>query len=313
MTIIHRLILQPIALLTVACSMCCGKALAATSPSSDVVVPEIHKMLHQMCRERQEEALSFQAYCDSLTHTTEIKEEVFDLYPSLNLYRDWDDMHVDPLRGKTGIVIPDTMDIQVSDFYAPCFGRITSSYGWRRRRMHKGVDIKVYTGDTIRAAFSGRVRIKKYDRRGYGYYLVLRHNNGLETVYGHLSRFLVQQDDLVRAGDPIGLGGNTGRSTGSHLHFETRFMGIALDPASLIDFKDFKPRADIYKFRSKHAKLAQEGLAAPAGGALYHRVRSGDTLGAIARRYNTTVARLCRLNNIKSTKTLRIGQRIRYK
>lgn len=296
-----------------ACFLCGMLHPVEASSSPNIVIPNIHLEMHRQLRDRQDESLSFHAYHDSLLHVNDVKEEVFELYPSLNLYRDWDDAHVDPLRGKTGIAIPDTMDIDISGFCAPCYGRITSSYGWRKRRMHKGTDIKVYTGDTIRAAFSGRVRIRKYDRRGYGYYLVLRHNNGLETVYGHLSRFLVAQDDLVKAGEPIALGGNTGRSTGSHLHFETRFMGIAIDPAAMIDFSNFKPKSSVYKFRSKHAKLAQEGLAAPSGGALYHRVKSGDTLGRIAKRYGTTVSRLCRLNNIRSTKTLRIGQRIRYR
>lgn len=90
--------------------------------------------------------------------------------------------------------------------------------------MHNGLDIKVYIGDTIRAAFSGKVRMVKYERRGYGKYVVIRHENGLETVYGHLSKQIVDENQYVEAGEPIGLGGNTGRSTGSHLHFE-RVLG----------------------------------------------------------------------------------------
>lgn len=277
------------------------------------VVPAVHNDLHRQYRDLQEDALSFQVLMDSLTHVNDNDEESFDLYPALDLYRDWDDEHVDPLRGKTAISIPDTMDIDVSRFYAPVKGRINSPYGWRRRRMHKGTDIKLYTGDTVRAAFTGRVRIKKFDRRGYGYYLVLRHSNGLETVYGHLSKFLVNQDDMVKAGDPIALGGSTGRSSGPHLHFEMRFMGIALDPASIINFETFEPKTAIYKFKAKPSKLAQQGLGSSNGEALYHRVKRGDTLGKIAKRYGTTVSRLCKLNQISSTKTLRIGQRIRYR
>lgn len=276
------------------------------------IVPSVHRDIHTQMQREQEQMQMFRALVDSLTNQNCEQEEVFELYPALDLYREWDDAHVDPLRGKKAISIPDSMDIDVSTFYPPITGRITSSYGWRRRRMHKGTDIKLYTGDTVRAAFSGRVRIKKYDRRGYGYYLVLRHNNGLETVYGHLSRFLVNQDDHVKAGQPIALGGNTGRSTGAHLHLEMRFMGIAINPADIIDFNTFKPKNSIYKFRSKQAKLAQEGLGG-SGGAMYHRVKRGDTLGGIARRYGTTVSRLCRLNNMRSSKTLRIGQRIRYR
>jgi murein DD-endopeptidase MepM/ murein hydrolase activator NlpD len=251
---------------------------------------------------------------DSLTHQRGDAEEVFELFPAMDLYTAWDDDHVDPLIGKGKIQIPDTMDIDVSHFYAPIKGAITSPYGWRHRRMHKGTDIKLYTGDTVYAAFTGRVRIKKFDRRGYGYYLVLRHSNGLETVYGHLSRFLVNQDDLVKAGDPIALGGSTGRSTGPHLHFEMRFMGIAIDPATIINFNTFEPRSAIYKFKAKPAQLAQHGNAPASGsGALYHKVRQGDTLGKIAQRYSTTVGKICKLNQIRSTQTLRIGQRIRYR
>ena len=120
----------------------------------------------------------------------------------------------------------------------PCDGYVTSPYGYRRRfrRMHKGIDLKVQTGDTVYAAFNGKVRLTKYERRGYGYYVVIRHENELETVYGHLSKFLVEPDQYVKAGDPIALGGNTGRSFGSHLHFETRFMGYAINPSAIFDF-----------------------------------------------------------------------------
>ncbi|MBQ0057469.1 MAG: peptidoglycan DD-metalloendopeptidase family protein [Bacteroidales bacterium] len=284
---------------------------ASTAVHADIV-SDVHRRMHRQMQEEQSDAQLFQALVDSLTNQNEEDESTFELYPSLDLYTDWDDAHVDPLRGKTGISIPDTMAIDMSHFYAPIVGKINSPYGWRRRRMHKGVDIKLYTGDTIRAAFAGRVRIKKFDRRGYGYYYVIRHSNGLETVYGHLSKFIVDKDDYVKAGDPIGLGGSTGRSTGPHLHLEFRVMGIALNPADLIDFNTFTPKQNPYIFRSKKAKLEQEGLAG-SGEAAYHRVKSGDTLGGIARKYHTSVSRLCKLNNIRSTTTLRIGQRIRYK
>jgi murein DD-endopeptidase MepM/ murein hydrolase activator NlpD len=287
------------------------------------VVPSVHRELHRRYRDGQDNALRFQAMADSLTHLNSPTEEVFELFPAMDLYTAWDDDHVDPLIGKGPVHIPDTMDIDVSHFYPPIKGAITSPYGWRHRRMHKGTDIKLYTGDTVYAAFTGRVRIKKFDRRGYGYYLVLRHSNGLETVYGHLSRFLANQDDLVKAGDPIALGGSTGRSTGPHLHFEMRFMGIALDPATIINFNTFEPKNAIYKFRAKPAQLAQRGGTAAqragttyAGGstkAMYHTVRKGDTLGKIAKRYGTTVGKLCKLNQMRSTQTLRVGQRLRYK
>ena len=115
---------------------------------------------------------------------------------------------------------------------------MTSNFGARWGRQHEGLDIKVYIGDTIRAAFSGKVRMVKYNPGGYGKYVVIRHNNGLETTYGHLSAQLVEENQEVRAGEPIGLGGNTGRSTGSHLHFETRLCGVAINPALMFDFRE---------------------------------------------------------------------------
>ena len=125
--------------------------------------------------------------------------------------------------------------------------------------MHKGLDIKVYIGDTIRAAFDGKIRVVNYEGSGYGNYVVIRHNNGLETIYGHMSKHLVREDQNVRAGDPIGLGGNTGRSTGSHLHFETRLCGVALNPALMFDFRNQDVTGDFYMFRA--SRYEREGIA----------------------------------------------------
>ena len=139
---------------------------------------------------------------------------------------------------------------------------ITSNFGRRWGRRHQGLDIKVYIGDTIRAAFSGKVRVVKYDGNGYGKYIVIRHNNGLETIYGHLSKQIVSPNQTVRAGQPIGLGGNTGRSTGSHLHFETRLAGVALNPALFFDFANQDVTGDYYVFRRN--TVAQESERATA-------------------------------------------------
>lgn len=275
------------------------------------VVPDVHRRMHAQMQEEQYNSQLFQAMVDSLTNQNE-REEEFNLYSSLDLDTGWDDEHVDPLRGKSGITIPDSALILMKGFVPPIIGKVNSPYGWRRRRMHKGVDLKLYVGDTVRAAWDGKVRIRKFDRRGYGYYYVLRHPNGMETVYGHLSKFLVNQNDTVRAGQPIALGGNTGRSTGPHLHLEFRYYGIALDPSQVIDLTTFKPKSEQYAFRKKKESLVAQGLAG-SGEAAYHRVKKGDTLGGIARRYGTSVARLCKLNGIRSRTTLRIGQRIRYK
>lgn len=305
------------------------------------VVPKVHRDIHKQLQAMQEESRRFQEMVDSLGNME--GEEPFELFPALDLYTDWDDAHVDPLRDKKNPAkIPDRMDIDVSKFYAPTVGKVTSPYGWRRRRMHKGTDIKVITGDTVRSAFDGRVRIKKFDRRGYGYYYVIRHSNGLETVYGHLSKHIVNAGDYVRAGQAIGLGGNTGRSTGSHLHFEMRFMGIALDPSDLIDFQTFKPKSDTYTFEKASAQWAQNNkgksgragrmpksvgssstkgqtgkaqasASGKSGGSGVHTVRKGDTLGKISQRYGTSVGKLCKLNGIRANSPLRVGQKIRYR
>lgn len=237
------------------------------------------------------------------------------LFPADELYgSNWNTQWVDPYRGEKNITFPDSCVIDCSSFYYPIDSvvRITSKYGPRRRRMHRGIDLKVYKGDTIRAAFDGKVRIRNFERRGYGYYIVIRHPNGLETVYGHLSKQLVNVNDIVHAGDPIGLGGNTGRSTGSHLHFETRFLGKAINPAEIIDFKNGVPIQDEYVFRNIRINGRKSNIYTSSDDQLvYHRVKSGDTLGKIARMYGTTVGELCRLNGIKPTTILRIGQALR--
>ena len=159
-----------------------------------------------------------------------------------------------------GLTIPLHKDIDVTGYVAPVKGKLVSAFGYRPRfgRMHRGVDLDLNVGDTVVAAFDGRVRITKFERRGYGYYVVLRHDNGLETIYGHLSRFLVKPDQYVKAGQPIALGGNTGRSTGPHLHFETRFMGIALNPASIIDFENYVTHKDVYTFDKQSSEKANK-------------------------------------------------------
>jgi len=138
------------------------------------------------------------------------------------------------LKAYSNITVPDSFSIDVSGFVVPISGKVTSPYGFRKNHFHYGIDIKLKEGDTIRAAFDGKVRVMKFDHKGYGYFLVLRHYNGLETVYGHLSKFLVTQNGNVKAGQPIALGGITGHSCGAHLHFEFRFLGDAINPAEVI-------------------------------------------------------------------------------
>lgn len=228
-------------------------------------------------------------------------------HPADSLYNYiWTDNHINPY-GTLFDSLKDDVFIPMKGFRVPAPGYITSHYGWRRYRMHKGVDIKVLIGDSVRAAWDGQVRIVGWDPRGYGYFVVMRHDNGLETIYGHLSRPLVEEYEKIYAGEVIGLGGNTGRSTGSHLHFETRFLGNAINPEELIDFNTGQPKKDEHVIGIKAIQQAKAEQAAMR----WHTVRQGDTLSGIAKRYHTTVKRLCQLNKIKETSILRLGQKIR--
>ena len=247
---------------------------------------------------------------DSLALQKQIRAEQSE-YPALSLYPNWNNQYV---HAYGNAIIPETYTIDLTGFHMPTPStKITSPFGPRWRRMHNGLDLKVNIGDTIVAAFDGKVRIVKYERRGYGKYVVIRHDNGLETVYGHLSKQLVEENQLVKAGEVIGLGGNTGRSTGSHLHFETRFLGIAINPIYMFDFPKQDIVADTYTFRkTKSVKRAGSHDTQAADGTIrYHKVKSGDTLSRIAKLRGVSVSTLCKLNRIKPTTTLRIGQVLR--
>jgi murein DD-endopeptidase MepM/ murein hydrolase activator NlpD len=253
------------------------------------------------------------AAIDSIRMLLELEEEEDEISPAEELYEGiWNNKFV---KDYSNVVIPDSFQIDLSSFVMPFEGKVTSPFGPRRRRFHYGTDVKLQKGDTVAAAFEGKVRVKQYEKRGYGYYLVLRHPNGLETVYGHLSKFLVDEDETVVAGQPIALGGNTGRSTGSHLHFECRFLGQAIDPADIVDFNNFCTFDEVYNFqKSKINGISKNNKNYVAGSETikYHRIRQGDTLGKIASKYRVSIKTLCRLNGIKQTTVLRVGRVIRY-
>lgn len=246
--------------------------------------------------------------------------------PEPDIYTEgWDSGLVNSYRDA---IIPDTKDIDVSQYCMPVPGIITSPYGYRPRfrRMHKGIDLRLSTGDTVRAAFTGKVRITKYERGGYGFYVVIRHDNGLETVYGHLSRFLVKPDQRVKAGQPIALGGSTGHSTGPHLHLETRFMGLPINPAAIFDFENQTTHTDIFTFnkntyqrsrdyspRSRYSASRHGHNRYRSSGRSSHKIRSGETLSSIAARNGTTVARLRALNGMGNSSKLRAGKTIRVR
>lgn len=239
------------------------------------------------------------------------------ILPAYDLYRySWTPLRLNPYHIALDSM-PDSVWIDCREFVYPIEStRVTSGYGWRRYRYHHGTDIGLNIGDTIRAPFSGRIRIVDYERRGYGHYVVIRHNNGLETVMAHMSRVLVKIDQDVEAGQAIGLGGSTGRSTGPHLHFELRFLGNSFNPINLVDFDNKRcltGRDGFYLITKKNTFAQRKAAAAQAGNATIHRVRQGETLGHIARRYHTTVRRLCQLNHIRETSLLQIGQKIRVR
>lgn len=229
--------------------------------------------------------------------------------------------------------LPISMVIDLVDslksYHYPHKGRVTSKYGPRRRRIHQGTDIDLETGEPIYATFDGRVRITTYVRYGYGNLVVIRHDNGLETYYAHLSEINVKPNQWVTAGQVIGKGGNTGRSTGSHLHYEIRYKGQTFDPERLIDFTTGTLRRETFLLKktyfSPYSRFTQDfdeeiqseeedkKIAAEAAAKKYHIVKRGDTLGRIAINNRTTVTKLCQLNGIKKTTVLQIGQRIRVR
>lgn len=247
--------------------------------------------------------------------------------PASDIYTDW----TDNIRQCSGNV-PTNYKVDLRGFCMPTPSRkINSKFGPRWGRTHEGIDVKVYIGDTIRAAFDGKVRICKYNAGGYGYYVVIRHHNGLETLYGHLSKQIVKKDQIVRAGDPIGLGGNTGRSYGSHLHFETRMLGKPIDPALMFDFENQDVTGDFYSVGNgavtkASASSAQkkddvasiqkvatfnETEADTSAESVSHTIKKGETLYSIATQYGTTVEKLRSLNGLKPNTILYVGQVIK--
>ncbi len=248
----------------------------------------------------------------------------------------WDTVKLFPYEDVKLADLPESVMIELVDslrsYHYPITGKITSRYGPRGRRRHRGIDIGLKVGDPIYATFSGKVRISCYNKGGYGNLVVIRHDNGLETWHGHLSERFVKPDDIVYAGQIIGLGGNTGHSTGPHLHYEMRYFGQTFDPERLVNFEtgnlrrdkfllkksyfDIHSRAGVQDFNDEELgdkEIAEEAKKKEAAKQVYHKIRSGDTLGKLAIRYGTTVTKICRLNGINSRTTLRVGRTLRIK
>jgi len=196
-------------------------------------------------------------------------------------------------------------------FSSPKEGPINSDFGWRRRRFHYGIDIDLNIGDTVKSTFDGIVRVSKWVS-GYGNVIIVRHFNGLETLYGHLTCSKVLPNQEVKAGELIGLGGSTGRSTGPHLHYEIRYKGSPLNPNQLINFKTAALVKDSIYLSKKSFKYISD-IKKAATTTKYYKVKPGDSLSKIAVKNGTSVSNLCRLNGIKQTSTLAVGRTLRVK
>ncbi len=251
-----------------------------------------------------------------------------ELEPEPDFYTEgWNSKRVNPFKESD---VPNTKVIDVTGYYMPCPGQVTSNYGYRARfgRMHKGIDLAIRSNDTIYAAFEGKVRLTNYEAKGYGNYVILRHPNGLETVYGHLNKFLVKPDQVVKAGQPIALGGSTGRSTGPHLHFETRYMGYAINPNAIFDFKNKTTHTDTYTFSKStytqprnyaptttlaKSDSKENSYKSGSNARSTYTVKKGDTLTSIARSYGMSATTLRKINGLGSADKIRAGQVLKLK
>lgn len=235
--------------------------------------------------------------------------------PAYELYLFWDTLNFNPY--KTNIEFFNNyyiVDLQYDKFSFPLISNnLSSKFGWRGKRFHSGVDITIKKGDTVYAVMEGKVRFAKY-YKGYGNVVVIRHSNGLESIYAHLSKILIKNNEYIDSGTPIGLGGATGKTTGPHLHFEFRFLGIPIDPSFIIDFNNMDLSTtfliinkDIICPKKKHK------LKKPHYSYEYHTIKKGDNLYKIAKQYNTTIYHLQKINNLKPNSILKINQKIRIK
>jgi murein DD-endopeptidase MepM/ murein hydrolase activator NlpD len=282
---------------------------------------------------------------ESYNDSIDLANHFYDLYdsnsmyhPAADLYENWDNDYVHYPQVDFSRKEDTTVIILAGGsngrFVMPRKAGINSEYGWRHRRFHYGMDIDLDIGDSVKCAFDGVVRISKYTK-GYGNTIVVRHYNGLETVYGHLSVNRVVENQPVKAGDLLGYGGSTGRSTGPHLHFETRYLGTPFNPRKIIDFEKTCLRSDTlllckytfnnlqpakssstvtYASRTTSTTTRSSGTQSyNSGGATYHTIRKGETLSYLATIYHTTVTRICQLNGLSTRSILQIGQKVRVR
>ncbi len=295
---------------------------------------EPHKVLNPLVRSVVDTMVAAQLQNDQLVVETiqEIRPHDSESWAKVSeRYRVWDEHHVNPygydIRNFDAAISLQLYDSTRQQYWSAPMetGRPTSAFGWRRIRWHKGIDLNLQTGDPVKTAFDGQVRVVSYDSRGFGRYVVVRHYNGLETVYGHLSKQLVQPKQLVKAGEIVGLGGNTGRSTGSHLHFELRYEGHPFNPLEIFAFPEnmirfnqyiLTPRVFAYvtgrKFDEVQAEGDSEEEEVEYRETDWYTVRKGDTLDEISRRSGITIGRIKELNGLRTTR-LQIGQKLRIR
>lgn len=262
-----------------------------------------------------------------LVESNSFVDLINDIEPEPDIYTEgWNSRSVNPFKESQ---VPNTKVIDVRGYHMPVPGHMTSNYGYRAKfgRMHKGVDLALKMNDTVRAAFDGKVRLTNYEARGYGNYVIVRHANGLETVYGHLNKHLVKPNQVVKAGQAIGLGGNTGRSTGPHLHFETRFMGYAINPNAIFDFANHCTHTDTYTFskstytqprnfapkRQMASNESENPYRAASSKPASYTVKSGDTLASIARSYGMSATTLRKINGMSNNELIHVGQVLKLK
>ena len=252
-------------------------------------------------------------------------------------YSIWDTHSVNPYR-VDGRSYRDSLKLTLVDPSRQRYSKmpllstpITSSFAFRGYRWHYGMDLDLETGDSVKSAYDGVVRISAWDGGGYGNYVLVRHYNGLETIYGHMSKALVKVGTFVQAGQIIGYGGSTGRSSGSHLHFEVRYQGNPINPALMYDFPGYKLRKDNFTITSQLFNYYSRAVGRRSSGGssrsssgrtsssspsrarqiVTHKVRSGDTLSEVAEKYGVGLSTLKRLN--PGMKTLQPGRTLRIK
>lgn len=275
----------------------------------DALINTTEALLSESADEEDYEEMEEEESLVAITEELHINKDWLSLH---DYFATWDSRNINPYE-MDAAKFADTVSLQLIDSlmelsWSPPLEHthVTSNFGFRGYRWHYGTDIRLSTGDSVRTVFDGIVRIKKYDPSGYGYYLLVRHKNGLETLYGHLSKQMVEVGDEIKAGDVIGLGGNTGRSSGPHLHFEFRYQGNPVNPGDIYDFKQNALSSDSLTISPETFAYVKEARKIH-----FHKVKRGDTLSGISRRYGISMNKICSLNGIKKSSVLRVGQRLR--